>query len=135
MIEVIIISNFYCYECGKLNDLDAKFCKFCGSNFNDEDKPNATLNDFPNNVDTPTTVPVTISEADGKATAGMVLSIVSIFIPIPILDIIIAIVGIHFGNSAKALPNLSRVGQAQAAVIIGVIGIIFGIFYSLIWLF
>lgn len=131
------MNTFECYECGKENELSANYCKFCGSAFSKDHKPNEALNDFPNSYDNtqvPSHTPSQVSsEADSKATTGMVLAIVSIFIPIPVIDIIVAIIAISMGNKAQTLPNLTRQGQAQAAVIVGIISVILGIFYALLW--
>ncbi len=72
------------------------------------------------------------SPADSKATTGMVLSIVGFLLPIPLVDIILAIAGIIMGSQAQKMPNLRRRGQATAAIVVGVIALIFNVSY---WLF
>jgi len=72
------------------------------------------------------------SPADSKATTGMILAIVGLLLPFPFIDIILALVGLVMGLEAHKMPNLRRRGQATAAIVIGVIALIFNISF---WLF
>ena len=130
-----------CRECEREVSSEARACPHCGYPIKDKQRSNdyRRAEDFDALSDDPFSsfdnnqgnAPLSVTEADSKATNGMILSIVSLFLPIPILDVILAVMGISFGNRAKQMPGLRRTGQATAAVVIGIIALIYNIIFWL----
>jgi len=103
----------YCYNCGTERKLDADVCLECGKYLKVKNQPNEN------------------SEADSKANLGLILSIVSFFMPIPIIDIAMSGYGAYLGHYSRKLPNLNIEKTAIAAEIIGIIALIFN---ALVWI-
>ena len=106
----------YCYSCGEILKPGADVCLNCGKQVRSK------------NVMTQS------SNADSKAVLGLVLAIVSFFLPIPVAALSMSIIATYLGNDAKKSPDLNKEGLANAAFIIGVISIIFNVVYWLIML-
>jgi thiol-disulfide isomerase/thioredoxin len=99
----------YCEKCGCKNSENAQFCVGCGNKFNIQAKEIVADN----------------KPTDGKATASLVLGIISLVIPC--LGIITAIIGLILGIVSK-----SKNGVKKAGIIINSIAIVLFIIIGII---
>jgi len=108
----------YCESCGAKNKATAKFCDGCGKPF---DKPEKTTKDKPSRV----------SEGTGLEVISLITSILG-FTCLPGIGFIIAIItGLMSPNPkenkyAKAGITIGSLGLIVPALILGLLGIIFG---------
>lgn len=108
----------YCESCGAKNKATAKFCDGCGKPF---DKPKKTTKDKPSRV----------SEGTGLEVISLITSILG-FTCLPGIGFIIAIItGLMSPNPkenkyAKAGITIGSLGLIVPALILGLLGIIFG---------
>ena len=102
----------YCDKCGYKNSDDAKFCVGCGNNLSE-----TQLNNNMKEVNT----------TDGKATASLVLGIVSLVIPC--CSVITAIVGLTLGVASK-----SKTGTRRAGIVLNTITLVLFALLVIVWI-
>lgn len=133
-----------CKSCLSEISNQAAYCPHCGQKQQSTEQTNSDYNaydgyeneydefDQPSNDSQPSNQYTTYSEADKKASTAMVLSLVGFLLPIPVADIICAILGIAYGSQAKNMPHLKRSGQATAGIVVGWIAVVYNVLF---WLF